>query len=138
MNPIRIGTRTSTLAMWQANKVSDTLIESGYSTEIVGISSQGDQSLNRVRLEPHRQIMCAQAVPQKYKKKLETNQRCMDLPQRLPNVNMPKSRFEFLHERRLTSSASDPIPSGQWQACELTGSQLRFPKPKVDLRAWRG
>ncbi|MDP6235855.1 MAG: hypothetical protein QF364_08440, partial [Candidatus Poseidoniaceae archaeon] len=45
MNPIRIGTRTSTLAMWQANKVSDTLAESGYSTEIVGISSQGDQSL---------------------------------------------------------------------------------------------
>ena len=31
--------------MWQANKVSDTLIERGYSTEIVGISSQGDQSL---------------------------------------------------------------------------------------------
>ena len=45
MNPIRIGTRTSTLAMWQANKVSDTLIERGYSTEIIGISSQGDQSL---------------------------------------------------------------------------------------------
>ena len=31
--------------MWQANKVSDILIERGYSTEIIGISSQGDQSL---------------------------------------------------------------------------------------------
>ncbi|RJU80768.1 MAG: hydroxymethylbilane synthase [Candidatus Poseidoniales archaeon] len=45
MNSIRIGTRTSTLATWQANKVSERLIERGYSTEIVGISSEGDQSL---------------------------------------------------------------------------------------------
>ena len=52
---------------------------------------QTDQIHNHARLEPHRQIMCAQAVPQKYKK--ETSQRCMDLPVRLPGVNMPKSRF---------------------------------------------
>ena len=45
MTLIRIGTRTSTLAMWQANKVREMLESNGYSTEIVGISSQGDKSL---------------------------------------------------------------------------------------------
>ena len=45
MNPIRIGTRTSKLAMWQANKVQDSLEEKGYTTDIIGISSKGDQSL---------------------------------------------------------------------------------------------
>ena len=43
--PIRIGTRTSTLAMWQANKVKQTLEHNGFETEIIGISSKGDQSL---------------------------------------------------------------------------------------------
>ena len=42
---IRIGTRTSNLAMWQANKVSDLLEAEGLETEIIGIKSQGDQSL---------------------------------------------------------------------------------------------
>ena len=42
---LRIGTRTSTLAMWQARKVEDQLISKGYKTEIIGISSQGDKSL---------------------------------------------------------------------------------------------
>ena len=45
MKPIRIGTRTSTLAMWQANKVKNTLEQHGLQTEIIGISSKGDQSL---------------------------------------------------------------------------------------------
>ena len=45
MNPIRIGTRTSTLAMWQANAVKKKLEENGFETQIVGISSKGDQSL---------------------------------------------------------------------------------------------
>ena len=45
MNPIRIGTRTSKLAMWQANKVQDSLEKKGYTTKIIGISSKGDQSL---------------------------------------------------------------------------------------------
>ena len=42
---IRIGTRTSNLAMWQANKVSDLLEAEGHETEIIGIKSEGDQSL---------------------------------------------------------------------------------------------
>jgi len=42
---IRIGTRTSNLAMWQANKVKEGLEEKGFDTEIVGISSMGDKSL---------------------------------------------------------------------------------------------
>ncbi len=45
MTQIKIGTRTSTLAMWQANKVRQILHNNGCKTEIVGISSQGDQSL---------------------------------------------------------------------------------------------
>ena len=45
MNPIRIGTRTSTLAMWQANSVQKKLQSNGFETEIVGISSKGDQSI---------------------------------------------------------------------------------------------
>ena len=45
MNKIRIGTRTSTLAMWQAQHVQKKLEESGYSTEIIGITSTGDKSL---------------------------------------------------------------------------------------------
>ncbi len=46
MTTIKIGTRTSTLAMWQANKVSQLLLDNGFSTEIIGISSKGDQSLS--------------------------------------------------------------------------------------------
>ena len=46
MTTIKIGTRTSTLAMWQANKVSQLLNENGFDTEIIGISSKGDQSLS--------------------------------------------------------------------------------------------
>ena len=45
MKLIRIGTRTSNLAMWQANKVKEKLENSGFQTEIVGISSSGDKSL---------------------------------------------------------------------------------------------
>ena len=46
MPHVRIGTRTSALAMWQATKVSQMLIERGYTTEVIGISSTGDQSLS--------------------------------------------------------------------------------------------
>ena len=46
MTTIKNGTRTSTLAMWQANKVSQLLNDNGFSTEIIGISSKGDQSLS--------------------------------------------------------------------------------------------
>ena len=42
---LRIGTRTSNLAMWQANKVQDMLNSEGLETEIIGIASQGDKSL---------------------------------------------------------------------------------------------
>ena len=42
---LRIGTRTSNLAMWQANKVQSMLEAEGLQTEIIGISSQGDKSL---------------------------------------------------------------------------------------------
>jgi len=45
LTQIKIGTRTSTLAMWQANKVRQILHANGCKTEIVGISSQGDKSL---------------------------------------------------------------------------------------------
>jgi hydroxymethylbilane synthase len=45
LTQIKIGTRTSTLAMWQANKVRQILHDNGCKTKIVGISSQGDKSL---------------------------------------------------------------------------------------------
>ena len=45
MNRIRIGTRTSTLAMWQANRVQNKLESHGFETQIIGISSKGDQSI---------------------------------------------------------------------------------------------
>jgi len=46
MPHVRIGTRTSALAMWQATKVSQMLNERGYTTEVIGIASTGDQSLS--------------------------------------------------------------------------------------------
>ena len=42
---MRIGTRISNLAMWQANKVCQLLESRGITTEIVGIKSKGDKSL---------------------------------------------------------------------------------------------
>ena len=42
---VRIGTRTSNLAMWQANKVCQLLESNGIATEVVGIKSKGDKSL---------------------------------------------------------------------------------------------
>ncbi|HEV2718893.1 MAG TPA: hydroxymethylbilane synthase, partial [Thermoanaerobaculia bacterium] len=40
---IRIGTRGSQLALWQANDVSNRLREAGYRTEIVTIKTTGDK-----------------------------------------------------------------------------------------------
>ena len=42
MKPIRIGTRDSQLALWQAETVQYQLELLGYPTEIVGIKSEGD------------------------------------------------------------------------------------------------
>jgi len=44
---IRIGTRSSELALWQANAVSNQLIYLGHETEIVKIDSIGDAVLNK-------------------------------------------------------------------------------------------
>ena len=44
---IRIGTRGSKLALWQANAVADKLQAAGLDTEIVIISTKGDQILDR-------------------------------------------------------------------------------------------
>lgn len=43
---IKIGTRDSQLALWQANKVRKELEELGYQTEIVAVKSQGDLVLD--------------------------------------------------------------------------------------------
>ena len=42
---IRIGTRESQLAVWQANTVKDLLAQNGYKTELVYIKSEGDTDL---------------------------------------------------------------------------------------------
>jgi len=44
---IRIGTRDSELALWQANKVQRMLNELGYETEIVSTKSTDDIILNK-------------------------------------------------------------------------------------------
>lgn len=44
---IRIGTRDSQLALWQANKVRKELEELGYKTEIVAVKSTGDLVLDK-------------------------------------------------------------------------------------------
>jgi len=44
--PIRIGTRDSQLALWQANTVKDKLEVLGYETELVAVKSTGDLVLN--------------------------------------------------------------------------------------------
>jgi hydroxymethylbilane synthase len=43
---IRIGTRGSKLALWQANYVADLIKPSGYQTEIIPIETRGDKILN--------------------------------------------------------------------------------------------
>jgi len=43
---IRIGTRDSQLALWQANTVKDKLEELGYETQLVAVKSDGDLALN--------------------------------------------------------------------------------------------
>lgn len=45
--PIRIGTRASELALWQANTVAKKLNELGVNTEIVPVSSDGDIELTK-------------------------------------------------------------------------------------------
>tara|TARA_R100001143_G_scaffold63596_2_gene73262 strand:+ start:11386 stop:12300 length:915 start_codon:yes stop_codon:yes gene_type:complete len=45
IKPIKIGTRDSELATWQANTVSDLLNQQGVQTEIVFIKSEGDLDL---------------------------------------------------------------------------------------------
>jgi hydroxymethylbilane synthase len=45
--PIRIGTRNSALAMWQARHIADMLASAGHSVEIVDIITIGDKILDR-------------------------------------------------------------------------------------------
>ena len=47
MTTIRIGTRNSPLALWQAQEVESTLKTLGFETEIVPIISSGDKNLNQ-------------------------------------------------------------------------------------------
>ena len=49
MKPIRIATRKSPLALWQANFVKDRLMQAhpGLGVEIVGMTTQGDEKLDR-------------------------------------------------------------------------------------------
>ena len=44
---IRIGTRDSELALWQAHTVQNKLNDLGYTTEIVAVKSQGDIILDK-------------------------------------------------------------------------------------------
>lgn len=44
---IRIGTRDSQLALWQANRVKDKLDELGYETQLIAVKSQGDLILDK-------------------------------------------------------------------------------------------
>ncbi|MDX5349039.1 MAG: hydroxymethylbilane synthase, partial [Hymenobacteraceae bacterium] len=46
-NTIRIGTRGSCLALWQTHHVADLLQAAGFETEVVVISTKGDQILDR-------------------------------------------------------------------------------------------
>lgn len=45
MNAIRIGTRTSPLARWQANAVKDAFLKNGFGATCIGIESSGDVDL---------------------------------------------------------------------------------------------
>jgi hydroxymethylbilane synthase len=47
MKSIRIGTRNSALALWQAREVARHLQNNNYLTEIVPIVSSGDKNLNQ-------------------------------------------------------------------------------------------
>lgn len=47
MKTIRIGTRDSELALWQANTVEKKLNDLGYKTEIIAVKSQGDIILDK-------------------------------------------------------------------------------------------
>lgn len=47
MRSIRIGTRNSPLAMWQAQEVEEMLNALGYSTEIFPVLASGDKNLNQ-------------------------------------------------------------------------------------------
>ena len=42
---LRIGTRESQLAMWQANRVKELLAQQGYESELIYIKSEGDIDL---------------------------------------------------------------------------------------------
>lgn len=46
-NPIRIGTRDSELALWQANQVAQMLAERNIRTEIISVKSEGDLVLDK-------------------------------------------------------------------------------------------
>ena len=47
MQHIRIGTRNSALALWQANHIGHLLEKAGFSYELMAISTKGDQVLDR-------------------------------------------------------------------------------------------
>jgi hydroxymethylbilane synthase len=52
--PIRIGTRDSELALWQAKAVQKKLDDLGHATEIIALKSQGDVLLDK----PLYELLC--------------------------------------------------------------------------------
>ena len=60
---IRIGTRDSELALWQAHTVEKKLNDLGYKTEIVAVKSTGDIILNKPFLLIQSQSLNTIATP---------------------------------------------------------------------------
>ena len=48
MNPLRIATRNSPLALWQAEFVAQCLLEQGVATELVPLVSSGDTDMRPI------------------------------------------------------------------------------------------
>jgi len=59
---LRIGTRESQLALWQANKVKDLLESAGYTAELIPIKSEGDINLTTPLYEMGVQVIFTRSL----------------------------------------------------------------------------
>ncbi len=133
---IRIGTRGSKLALWQANWVKSQLAEEGYEAELVIITTSGDVSVRPLSEVGGQGLFTKEIQRELLADRIDVAVHSL---KDLPTVTVPTLVLAAVPERETTEdclvsrsrAAFEELPSGSRIG---TGSSRR----QAQLRAWRG
>lgn len=145
---LRLGTRGSRLALWQAEWVRDALQRSGTAVEIVIITTQGDAQTDRPLHQLEGTGFFTKAIEDALlagKVDLAVHS-LKDLPTRLPDglalgaVPARHDPAEALVAREAAATSLDALPAGARVGTSSLrrSSQLRYRRPDLDVVSLRG